>query len=136
MALNRRDIVTGGEPGAYQRRVAGPDEVRLNPDDVDDRIWADGMSVDPDKVVAVEAKFVVDPGPKSMYEGARPAAVQELLMKNFDDEMRRYGVALADPATPVGRLRIVTSTDAAAQYLGDRARGLLPGADVQVVVIP
>jgi hypothetical protein len=135
---NRRDTVTGGEPGAYQRRVAGPDEVLLNPDLDKQAIWADGISLDPDMVVAVEAKYVVEPGPQSMYEGAgrRPRAVQEMLMRNFDTEMHRYGLALADPATPVGRLRIVTNTDAAAQYLGERARTLLPHADVQIVVTP
>lgn len=135
---NRRDTLTGGEPGAYQRRVAGPGEVLLDPDVEKQTIWADGIGLDPDMVVAVEAQYVVEPGPQSMYEGAgrRPPAVQEMLMRNFDTEMHGYGLALADPATPVGRLRIVTNTDAAAQYLGDRARGLLPDVDVQVVVTP
>jgi len=73
--------------------------VRLSPEDPDHRIWADGISLDP--------------------------AIQEKLMRRFDEEMRRYGVALNDPATPVGRLRLVTNTPEAAQYLGDRARTLL-----------
>ena len=135
---NRRDVLPDGEPGAYQRRVAGPDEVRLNPNDEKHRIWADGITLDPDMVAAVEAKYVVEPGPQSMYEGMgrRTPAVQEMLMKEFDREMRRYGVALADPSTPVGRLRIVTNTPEAAQYLGDRARTLLPDVDLQVVVTP
>ena len=56
-------------------------------------------------------------------------------MKDFDRELRRYAVALADPKTPVERLRIVTNTKDAAVYLQERAAGLLPPeTDLQVVV--
>ena len=129
-----RPIRGNGPAADYQRDVAGDTEVRLNPDDAENRIWADGVTVDADKVVAVEAKYVGRPG-ASPYEGTRPPAIQEMLMKDFDRELRRYAVALADPKTPVERLRIVTNTKDAAVYLQERAAGLLPPeTDLQVVV--
>lgn len=119
----------------YQRDVAGLTEVLLNPDNKDTQIWADGLGLDPDAVVAVEAKYVQNPGSGGLYEGGAPPEIEDLLMEQFDNEMARYGAALLDPSSPVQRLRIVTNTDAAAAYLEERARGLLPaGADLQVIV--
>ena len=109
--------IRGSRPAAdYQRDVAGDTEVRLNPDDAENRIWADGATVDADKVVAVEAKYVGHPG-ASPYDGTPPPAIQEMLMEDFDRELRRNAVALADPKTPVERLRIVTNAKDAAVYL-------------------
>lgn len=60
--------------------------MRLSPDDPDDRLWADGPTMDTDKVVAVEAKYVGKPG-TSPYEGAvQPPFMQGKTILKFDDE--------------------------------------------------
>ena len=134
MELRTRRTINNNEPYAdYQRRVAGPEEYRLR-SSTDDPIWADSVHIDPDGVVAVDAKYVKQPGtPSSMYEGTSP----EFLLREFDGEMPRYGAVIRDPANPVARLRIITNTDKAAEFLSSRARTLLgPDIDIEVVVIP
>lgn len=130
------------EPWAdYQRKHAGPHEVDLhfrvrpgeNPDGDNNDIWADGLVVDPDTVVAVEAKYVGNPG-RSLWEGNIPARMQDRLMTGFDGEMRRYRRLVADPANPVRRIRIVTNSPGAVDYLEQRARQILgPSVDLDVV---
>jgi hypothetical protein len=47
--------------------------------------------------------------------------------------MRRYGELLKDPDNPIGRVRIIASTQTAAAFLESRARSILgPQADLQV----
>lgn len=127
--------------GDYQRQVAGHREARLGKKDVgpqheDERIWADSLHLDPDTVVAAEAKYVSSPG-RSLYEGQVPPALREVLLADFDFEMDRYAKVIADPDNPVGRLRIIASTQAAADFLGARARRILgPGIDLQVRYVP
>lgn len=125
-----RRTVVGSAPWAeYQRTWAGPEEFRLGAGG--DTIWADGVHLDADGVVAVEVKHVDQPGGASMYEGSRP----EWLLRDFDDEIRRYRAVIEDGGNPVDRLRLVVSTPAAAEFLGDRARALLgPDAGFSVVV--
>ncbi|MGH4000761.1 MAG: restriction endonuclease fold toxin-2 domain-containing protein, partial [Pseudonocardiaceae bacterium] len=114
----------------FQRKHAGSDTVRLQADFGKTEIVADGLHVDPDDVVAVDAKYVLKPGsPKSMYEGKRP----DFLMRDFDREMKRYSRVVQDTANPVSRIRIVTNTDLAGEFLGDRARRML-GEDVDLTV--
>ena len=127
--------VPGSRPAdEYQRSVVGDPEVRLGRIE-HERIWADGVGVDPDKVVALEAKYVANPA-RSIYEGRGPAFMQEKLMEQFDGEMHRYADVIRSGETPVGRLRILTNTPGAAEYLGARARRILgPEIDLQVVVM-
>lgn len=81
-------------------------------------------------MVAVDAKYVLDPGSsKAMYEGKRP----DFLMRDFDREMKRYARVVRDTANPVSRIRIVTNTELAGGFLGDRARRIL-GEDVDLTV--
>ncbi|MGV1008799.1 MAG: restriction endonuclease fold toxin-2 domain-containing protein [Dermatophilaceae bacterium] len=44
------------------------------------------------------------------------------MYREFDREMARYGQIPADPSNPVGRLRIVTNTEKAVEFLTSRAR--------------
>jgi hypothetical protein len=126
--------VPSDQPWArYQRTHAGDLEVRLETDDPEDKIWADGLVVDPDNVVAVEAKYVTRPD-SSMYEGNVPAFMLDRLFRDFDREMERYGNVARHQANPVDRIRIVTNTDAAARFLGERARGVI-GPDVGLEVL-
>jgi hypothetical protein len=127
--------VISSEPWAdYQRQVVGPKEVKLGKGD--DVIWADGLDVDPDTVVVAEAKRVKNAG-SGMYEGKVPPKILDRLFRGFDDEMRRYGELLKDADNPIGRLRIIASTQAAASYLEARARSILgPQADLQVRYTP
>jgi len=69
-------------------------------------IWADGLLVDEDAVVA-EAKFVTGSG-RRMYEGHSSPNAQ-FLLRPFDREIERYGQILRDPDNPVRRLRLVTA---------------------------
>lgn len=97
---------------------------------------ADGVGFDPDTVVAIEAKYVEQPN-RSMYEGKAPAYMEGQLFRTFDREMRRYGAVIRHSGNPVGRLRIVASTQAAADYLGVRARRLIGnGVDIEVQFRP
>lgn len=126
-------LVTSAEPWAkYQREHAGDHEVKLTTDNPRDKIWADGLAVDSDRVVAVEAKYVTNPD-RSLYEGRAPSFMVDSLMKGFDDEMRRYGEIIRHGENPVARLRIVTNTEAAAAFLGERASRVI-GEDVDLVV--
>lgn len=108
---------------------AGDLEVRLETDEPEDKIWADDVVVDPDGVVAVEAKYVTRSG-RSMYEGNAPAPILDRLLHDFDQ--RCANVAGRQP-NPIDRIRIVTSTDAAASFLGARARRIL-GEDIDLDV--
>lgn len=129
-----RHVVPERHPGPaydYQRAHAGDVQVQLRTHDDSVEILADGLHVDPDKVVAVDAKYVVHPDSgRSVYEGGRP----EFLYKEFDDEMRRYAAVVRDPENPVDRVRIVTNTDKAARYLAERASRIL-GPDVELDVV-
>lgn len=115
---------------AFQREHAGDWEFKLGTDDPADEIWADGATVDPDTVVAIETKYVVR-GERSMYEGKAGPAMLDMLLQGFDKEMGRYGAVIRHRGNPVGRLRLVTNTEAAATFLGERARRLL-GDDVDL----
>jgi hypothetical protein len=130
--------LTRTEPWAdYQRQVAGAREARIGKENVgpegeDERIWADSLHLDPDTVVAAEAKYVNKPG-QGLYEGKVPPRMQDFLLRDFDREMHRYAQAIRDPDNPVGRLRIIASTAEAARFLEDRARRILgPAIDLQV----
>lgn len=116
----------------FQRRHAGEHEIRLTTDDPDDAIWADGIAVDPDTVVAVEAKFVDKPS-RSMYEGKVSQPMLDVLLVRFDNEVKRYGKVIRHGDNPVSRLRLVVSTEAGGAYLGARARRLL-GDDIDLDV--
>lgn len=121
---------------AYQQKHAGPREVRLRgvgPGGREREIFADGLHVDKDSVVAAESKWVENPA-RSSFQGDFPPKVQDMMMKDFDDEMFRYAAVIRDPSNPVGRLRIITSTEPAARYLLARARRIL-GDDIDLQVI-
>jgi hypothetical protein len=97
---------------------------------------ADGLTLDPDTVVAIEVKYVNKPN-RSRYEGKAPAFMEARLFDEFDYEMRRYGAVIRHTGNPVGRLRIVASTQAAADFLGARARRLVgEGVDIDVQFRP
>jgi hypothetical protein len=111
--------------------VTGDREVLLG--EGDGAIWADGLQIDPDAVVVAEAKFIESPGRSSMYEGKTPPGMADRLMLGFDREIQRYGALVRSPDNPVRRLRIITSTQAAADFLGARARKILgPTIDLDV----
>lgn len=117
----------------YQRRVAGPLEVDLYGDGI--KIRADGVAVDPDAVVAVDAKFQTSPS--SPYIGTADPRVLDMMLSQFDDEVRRYGLVIDDPSNPVARLRIVANTPEAVEFMTARARGVLgDGYDVVGVLEP
>lgn len=125
--------VTSAEPWAkYQRAHAGDREVKLKTDNPDDTIWADGLSDDPETVVALEAKYVVS-SDRSMYEGKAPANILDVLLSDFDREMRRYGNVVRHDDNPIGCIRLITNTDAAAAFLGERSRRVV-GDDVRIDV--
>jgi len=85
---------------------------------------ADGVALDPDTAVALEARFAGNPL-ASPYTGTSSQFGMDRVLSKFDDEMRRYGAVMADSGNPVTRLRIVASDPAAAQFLEARARALL-----------
>lgn len=123
--------VTSDEPWArYQRARVGDVEVELQTAEPDSTIWADGLEIDPDTVVVVEVKYVTRPD-RSLYEGKVPARMLEVMLHPFDDEMERYASVVQHNANPVERIRLVTSTDAAARFLGERARKIL-GEDIDL----
>jgi len=129
-----RRIKTDKEWAEYQREQSDP-EVYVWGADREEGVWADGLEVDPDTVVVVEAKFVDNPK-RSMYEGTvYPPALLDKLLEKFDKEIERYGAVIRHAGNPVGRLRLVASTEAAGRFLGDRARRILGShvdLDVQV----
>jgi len=128
----RRPSTSDANWADYQRRVASSEEYRLTGGGKE--IWADGVRVDPNGVTEVDAKFVTEPGsPSGLYEGTSPG----FLLKDFDDEMARYGAIIRDGSNPVTQLNIITNTQKAADFLGDRARAILgPDIDIKVTVQP
>lgn len=116
----------------YQRAHAGDHEVLVYPagGSPEDGVWADGLVLDSDRfAVVVDAKFVTRSDGRAMYEGGRP----DFLYEKLDGEFERYAAVIADPENPISELRIVTSTEKAAEFLGARARGVM-GPDVSVDV--
>lgn len=90
-----------GVPWAgYQEEQVGEMEYKLVTDDGDE-IWADGLVLEPDTVVAVEVKYVSRPK-RSMYEGTVPPGIRDKLLRDFDDEMTRYGNVVRSEGNPVG----------------------------------
>jgi hypothetical protein len=115
----------------FQRRYAGEYQVKLRiPDGT--QIKADGLTVDPDTVVALDTKYVVAPGGgRQLYEGGRP----EFMYRQFDHEMERYAKVLREVSNPVSRLRLITNSERAAEFLAARARKILgDGIDLVVIV--
>lgn len=108
----RRPIYSSEDWAAYQARVAGDQEIRLITP-AGERVWADGVRVDPDEVVALDAKFVEKPGGKSLYEGRAP----DFVLNDFAAELRKYAQVIGDPRNPVGRLNVITSTPQARDFL-------------------
>ena len=103
----------GRDPSlAYQKQFAGPCEIRLVAPD-GKVIWADGLTIDRDTVVAVlDTKNVDKPG-ASIYEGTSflrnvPVEVdgevisklEEIHRRAFDDQVRRYAAVIRDPGNP------------------------------------
>lgn len=132
----RKPARSGVRWADYQRAVAGPDEIFVTSDSPRAGVWADGLGIEPDTVVAIEAKFINKPD-RSMYEGRAHPAMQESLLKDFDREILRYGHVVRCQSNPVGRLRLVVSTAPAGEYLGARARRLLgDDVDLDVRVVP
>jgi hypothetical protein len=87
-------------------------------------------------VVVVEVKYVVKPG-RSLYEGKMPEPLLERALQEFDDEMRRYASVVRHDANPVARIRIVTNTPAAAEFLASRAARVVgEGLDLDVQIRP
>lgn len=129
-----------GEPWfQYQVAHTGPTEFQLgtvSPTGTTIERWADGLTIDPDGIAALDAKFVKNPGDNSMFEG-RAGFMQERLMKEFDDQMADYAAIVRDPDNPVSRVRIVASTPESVTYLSERARAVMGGdVDLQVVHRP
>lgn len=72
-----------------------------------------------------------------MYEGAVDPRMLDILLEEFDDEMRRYATVVLDGGNPVNLLRVHTPTEAAARFLEPRIRRLVgPDVPVDVVVTP
>ncbi|PHP53331.1 hypothetical protein [Actinomyces ruminis] len=113
----------------YQHRVLGTDVERVIPTGVgDETIIADAVTADGNIAIAFDAKHTKG-GSGALYEGGRP----EFLYKDFDREIRRYGQAILNPNNPLGGLTIVTNTDKAAEFLGQRARSIL-GHDFPLII--
>lgn len=122
---------TSQEPWAdYQRRVVGDPEVTLRGGG--ERVNADGIGVDPDAIVALDAKHIGNPA-ASPYDGTAPQFMMDRLLEGFDSELSRYGAVVLDEANPVQRLRIVTSDPSAVPFLQARAQQVL-GDQIDVVV--
>jgi len=115
---------------AFQRKSVGIREVML--EGGGEHIWADDLALDPDAVVALEAKYVENAG-RSMYEGRVSERAADFLFVDFDDEILRYAAVLRDPGNPVRRLRLIASTPEAARFLGERAQNIVgPSVDLDV----
>jgi hypothetical protein len=99
-------------------------------------IWADGIETDTDTVVALEVRYVAQPG-NSPYEGLGPDTVREDVLDVFDTAIARYEQVMADDHNPITRLRIITNTEAAARFLERRAILILGvGCDLDVQMRP
>lgn len=129
---HRKQLTSTAEWAKHQRRTAGDTEFWIQPADPKKGIWADGLTVDEDTVVAVEAKYVNRPG-SGMYEGRVPQPMLDNLLDDFDKEMERYANVIRHSQNPVGRLRLVTTTQAAADFLSARARRII-GDDIDIDV--
>jgi uncharacterized protein YukE len=131
---NLRTIPLNAPEDFFQLGQTGPVETLIKGSGKE--AWADGLTLDPDAVAAVEIKFSGTPG-RSPYTGTAPSFVTDPVMVKFDDQISRYAAVVADDGNPVARLRMVTNEQAVADFLGERARAILgPDVDFQVVVRP
>lgn len=125
------------DDAVFQARVAGLYEVLRESSDGGTRFWGDHITRTADGVVALEAKNVRHPAGASLFEGAVDPRMLDILLEEFDEEMRRYATVVLDGGNPVDLLRAHTPTDAAARSLGQRVRRLVsPDVPVDVVVTP
>jgi hypothetical protein len=62
-----------------------------------------------------------------------PECGVDLMFRGFDREMERYANIVRHEGNPVERLRLVTNTEAAAGFLGERARRII-GDDIDLDV--
>ncbi|RAX19366.1 hypothetical protein DRB06_13500 [Actinomyces sp. Z5] len=120
----------------YQHRVLGTDVERVLVADNGDTVVADAVKPDGTAYTAYDAKHTAG-GSNSMYEGGRPPFIQEKLMRQFDDEIRRYGEVIQSQCNPVDRLVVVTNTRKAQEYLTQRIQAILgDGVPFEVQFIP
>ncbi len=78
-----------------------------------EKVWTDGISVEARELL--EAKRIGDPA-KSPFAGRLGNRKLDFLRKKVDDEFRRYGAVLNDPAVPVSRLRVILNREEARPY--------------------
>ncbi|WP_028472130.1 WXG100 family type VII secretion target [Nocardioides alkalitolerans] len=124
---------------AYERRGGGTQGVLISNSDGTSTVQADGLGIDADGVVALEMKYVNNPGnATSVHEGTMPVPhVQEQADRDLRDQLRRYGDVAADAGNPVDRIRIPTTSELAAERVRQFATEAIGDrADWEVVVMP
>ncbi|WP_146032370.1 hypothetical protein [Actinomyces qiguomingii] len=114
----------------YQHRVLGTNVERVIPTGVPgETIVADAVTKEGNIAMAYEAKHTAG-GANALYEGGNKP---EFLYRQFDLEIERYGRAIRNPDNPLGGLTLVTNTEKAAEFLGQRAHSIL-GDDIQLTI--
>lgn len=104
---------------AFQTRHAGDTEYLIGTGETE--LWADGLQCDSQSGgVAVEAKYVDNPGKSALNEGTAPSFLQNDANDTLRSEIERYARAIADESTPLSRLDVVVSTSAAEAYIGQQ----------------
>ncbi|MGQ5226617.1 DUF6531 domain-containing protein [Streptomyces sp. yara] len=116
---------------AYQIRHCGPIEYRATGGG--ERVWADG--IDGNTAELLDAKHVGKPGDSPFIPGSKtPPFIRDKIIKDLDEEFRRYGAVVNDPNNPAVGLRVVTNhPDAVPFFQGLMQQHGVPG---RVVVAP
>lgn len=92
---------------AYQIRTAGQPERRM-PTGLGDNVWADGYR--PDDGAIVDAKHVRNPGcsPRTLQGLSEEQFATRFMTPKDEDEIFRYGLAVANPTNQAQYLEIDT----------------------------
>lgn len=123
-SLRTQQIRSNSPAYVYQHRVLGTDIEREIVADDGTKVFADAITPDGDAYIAWDAKYVKGNG-TSIYEGKAPDFVQESVMTEFDEEIKKYRAAIESKGNPVRQLIIKTNTSDAQAYLYQRVLNIL-----------
>lgn len=124
----KRPTPTYSQRHQFQIRHCGREEIRVR--DGGEEIWADGINLKTGELL--EAKFIENPT-KSPYISTStvPPFIRTKIVKEVENELRRYAAVINDPETPVVGLQVIVNLEKAVPFFANLlSKFNLPGSVV------
>lgn len=101
---------------AYEIRHTGPDNIQVRGGG--EEIWADGVRSSDGRLL--EAKYVEHPGRSPFIpESNVPPFIRDKIVREVEDEFRRYAAVVHDINTPAQGLEVITNDARAVKFFED-----------------